>query len=154
MRTLALLGAALVAGATTACVRPEPVPRVTYENAIRAVVAARCADCHGADSPTLEVFKQNKKKYEDEETGPRMDTYEALMVFVNGADTGALMRRLDDGANTKDGKPGNMHKHLGKTEAERARNLGLFKRWVGGWTLKRKAEITEAERAALLAPRD
>ena len=85
MRTNILIGTALVAAAGTACLRPEPAPRVTYENAIRAVVAARCADCHGPESPTLEAFKKDKKKYEDEETGPRMDTYENLMVFVNGA---------------------------------------------------------------------
>lgn len=156
MRTLVLLGAAAMAACTTACSRPLSAPapeRVTYENTIRALVAARCADCHGPESPTLADFKKDKKKYQDEETGPRMDTYENLTVFVNGADTGALMRRLDDGTNTKDGKPGNMNEHLGKTPAERAANLALFKRWVGGWSLKRAKEMSPEERAAVLAPR-
>ena len=29
-----------------------------------------------------------------------MDTYANFMIFVNGKETGALMRRLDDGKNT------------------------------------------------------
>jgi hypothetical protein len=73
------------------------------------------------------------------------------MVFVNGKDTGALMRRLDDGKNTKDGKPGNMYIKLGETDSERAKNLEIIKKWVGGWTLKRKAEITEEELKAIKA---
>jgi hypothetical protein len=73
------------------------------------------------------------------------------MVFVNGKDTGALMRRLDDGKNTKEGKPGNMYTGLGKTDEERAKNLETVKKWVGGWTLKRKAEITEEELKAIKA---
>jgi hypothetical protein len=38
---------------------------------------------------------------------------------------------LDDGKNTKDGKPGNMYQYLGATEDERQKNLKLFKKWVG-----------------------
>lgn len=75
------------------------------------------------------------------------------MIVVNGSDTGALMRRLDDVTNTKDGKPGNMHGNLGKDAAERAANLAIFKQWVGGWTLKRANEISDAERNAILALR-
>lgn len=41
--------------------------------------------------------------------------------------TGAMMRRLDDGKGAKDGKPGNMYQHLGGTEEERQKNLALFK---------------------------
>jgi len=48
-----------------------------------------------------------------------MDTYKNLMVFVNGKDTGALMRRLDDGKNIKESQPGNMYKWLGSTDEER-----------------------------------
>ena len=61
------------------------------------------------------------------------------------------MRRLADGKRTKDVKPGNMYDALGGTDAERYENLELIKKWVGGWTLKRKAEITEAERKAVKA---
>jgi hypothetical protein len=58
---------------------------------------------------------------------------------VGWPDAGALMRRLDDGANTADKKPGNMYKQLGDTDAERAENLKLFKAWVGdgAWNLNR-----------------
>jgi hypothetical protein len=67
-----------------------------------------------------------------------MDTYADLIFFIGWPDTGALMRRLDDGKSAA-GKPGNMYKYLGDTDAERAQNLALFKAWVGpaGWTMKR-----------------
>ena len=80
-----------------------------------------------------------------------MDTYANLMILVNGSDTGALMRRLDDGKSKQDRKPGNMYHHLGKTEAERMENLSTIKQWIGGWTLKRKAEITSDELKAIKA---
>ena len=50
------------------------------------------------------------------------------------------MRRLDDGTNKNaGGKPGNMYKYLGDTDAERAKNLATLKAWVGdgGWNLNR-----------------
>ena len=141
--------------ALAACQAPPAAPeRVTYENTIRALVTKKCGDCHGPKSPTMEEFDKAKQAYKDKDLGPRYDGYEHLSVVVNGADLGALMRRLDDGTNTKDGKPGNMNKHLGEDVAERAATLALFKRWVGGWTLKRKAEVSDAERAAILAPRN
>ena len=126
---------------------------VTYENGIRQLIEKRCAECHGEDSPTMAEFDADKERYKKEKLGPRMTTYENLMVMVNGTDTGALMRRLDDGTHTKDGKPGNMYKNLGKNDEERAANLALVKAWIGGWTLKRANEITEDERKAILAPR-
>lgn len=149
--SVVLVGAAtLFAGIAESAAQTSPV---TYENAIRNVVAAHCAECHGADAPSMADFKKEKDKYTKEKLGPRMDTYENLMVMVNGSDTGAIMRRLDDGANTKDGKPGNMHKHLGQDDAQRAANLALFKQWVGGWSLKKGSEISEEEKKAILAPR-
>jgi hypothetical protein len=74
-----------------------------------------------------------------------MDTYSHLIFYTAWRDTGALMRRLDAGTNTKDGKPGNMYQYLGDTEEERQKNLKLFKEWVGYWTLKRWPEITKEE---------
>jgi len=59
---------------------------------------------------------------------------------------GPSCARLDDGANAKDGKPGNMHKYLGKDDAQRATNLALFKRWVGGWNLKRATKSARRKR--------
>jgi hypothetical protein len=62
------------------------------------------------------------------------------------------MRRLNDGKNRKDGKPGNMYVFLGDTEEERQRNLELFKKWVGYWTLKRWHEITKEELDQIKVP--
>ena len=47
------------------------------------------------------------------------------------------MRRLDNGANTPNKKPGNMYRNLGETEALRSANLNLIKAWVGegAWNL-------------------
>lgn len=139
---LALFGAA---GA-----QAEPV---TYGNGIAKLIEDRCSECHGSDAPTIDQYHADKERYKKEKLGPRMDTYENLMVMVNGSAAGAVMRRLDDGANTKDGQPGNMYKHLGKGDEARAAGLALFKSWIGGWTLKRAAEMTEDERKAILAPR-
>jgi hypothetical protein len=125
---------------------------VTYEKDIRTIVAARCADCHGPDSPSMDEFDRDKERYRKQEKGPRLDTYTHLMVLVKGADAGALMRRLDDGKNTKDGKPGNMHDHLGSSDAERAANLEIFRKWVGNWTLKRKKDLSGEELDAIRAP--
>lgn len=150
-RVPALMGLSLA----TLLVAPalQAADAVTYENGIRQAVEKYCSECHGSDAPSMAEFKADTEKYKKDKLGPRMDTYDNLMVMVNGSDTGAVMRRLDDGSNTKDGKPGNMHKHLGKSDDERAANLALFKAWIGGWTLKRAAEISEDERRAILAPR-
>ncbi|MBT2571316.1 hypothetical protein [Planococcus sp. ISL-110] len=98
--------------------------------------------------------KADPEKYIAESKGPRLDNYEDLVVLVNGDDAGAIMRRLDDGANTEDGEPGNMYSNLGSTEEERQENLDTFKEWVGSWSLKRSDELTEEERAEITAPRE
>jgi hypothetical protein len=74
------------------------------------------------------------------------------LEFVKGKDTGAIMRRLDDGKNTKDGKPGNMYTFLGKDKEEREKNQKIFKDWVGSWNLKRKKDMTEEELKKVTAP--
>ncbi len=124
---------------------------VTYEKDVKRVISNRCVSCHGSNAPTIDEFENNKEGFKQQKKGPRMDTYANLMIFVNGKETGALMRRLDDGKNTKDGKPGNMYNALGGTDAERVQNLELIRKWVGGWSLKRTAEITEVERKAVKA---
>jgi len=112
---------------------------VTYRNEIRPLWQQKCSLCHGASSPYLGDFSENKKKFEAQLKGPRMDTYADLVFFVGWPDSGALMRRLDDGKNTSDRKPGNMYENLGKTEEERQKNLNLFKEWVGkdAWKMNR-----------------
>lgn len=121
---------------------PALAADVTYRQHIRPLIKAQCAECHGDGAPTLAEFKLDEERYKKEKVGPRTDTFADLVQLVAFPDTGALMRRLDDGSNTADKKPGNMHRHLGETDAERAANLALFKAWVGGegsWNLNRWA---------------
>ncbi len=153
MRAVKTAVSAVVAALAIAAAGSAAGARVTYDNTIKSIMEQRCLACHGPDAPTLDEFSKDKDGYKKKSKGPRMDTYENLLVLVNGKDAGALMRRLDDGTNTKDGKPGNMHVNLGSSDAERARNLDLFKAWVGSWSLKRGAELSAAERKAITAPR-
>ena len=124
---------------------------VTYENTVKKILAERCMACHGAGSPTLAEFDKDKDGWKKKMKGPRFDSYANLMILVNGSDAGALMRRLDDGKNTKDGKPGNMYAWLGSSDAERAQRLGVMKQWVGNWSLKRRKELTEGELRSITA---
>jgi hypothetical protein len=139
--TVFAAGAALAAGKTG----------VTYEKGVKKIISERCLACHGGDAPTMEAFKKDEAGFKKAMKGPKADTYANLMIMVNGSDTGALMRRLDDGKNTKEGKPGNMYEYLGGTEVEKAANLAVIKDWVGGWTLKRKKDISADELKAIKA---
>lgn len=114
---------------------------VTYRNDVKPLIKARCAECHGSDAPTLQDFKLDEERYKKAKQGPRTDTYENLLSIVAYPDSGAFMRRLDDGTNTADKKPGNMYKYLGDSDAERAQALVLLKAWVGdgAWNLNRWA---------------
>lgn len=125
---------------------------VTWSQQIKPVIDARCASCHGADAPEYPAFKKEKDAWLAKGNGPRMDTYSHLIYYTGWPDTGALMRRLDDGANSKDGKPGNMYQHLGDSEAERQANLALFKTWVGNWTLKKFDALTKDDLAGIKIP--
>jgi hypothetical protein len=118
---------------------------------VKKIISERCLACHGGDAPTMEAFKKDEAGFKKAMKGPKADTYANLMIMVNGSDTGALMRRLDDGKNTKEGKPGNMYEYLGGTEVEKAANLAVIKDWVGGWTLKRKKDISADELKAIKA---
>jgi hypothetical protein len=124
---------------------------VTYEREIKKIISEQCLSCHGNDAPTMEEFKKDEDRFKKAMKGPKADTYEKLMVMVNGSDTGALMRRLDDGKNAANGKPGNMYGYLGQTDMEKAKNLETIKKWIGGWTLKRRKDITEDELKAIKA---
>jgi len=112
---------------------------VSYRKNIRPLWQEKCAVCHGPNSPYLGEFEAAAAKYTKENKGPRMDTYADLIFYIGWPDTGAIMRRLDDGKSVKDGKPGNMYPYLGSNEEERQKNLNTFKEWVGrdAWTLKR-----------------
>ncbi len=112
---------------------------VTYRKDIQPLTVQKCSVCHGASSPYGGDFDEDPKKFEALLKGPRMDSYADLVSFVVWPDAGAIMRRLDDGKSTSDGKPGNMYQWLGATEEERQKNLNLFKQWMGkdAWKLNR-----------------
>ena len=126
--------------------------QMTYQKDISPVVEAKCSRCHGPGSPLVDEFKRDKEKYTKQIKGPRMNSYTLLLEFVKGKDAGAIMRRLDDGKSKEDKKPGNMYIYLGKDEEERQKNLKIFKGWVGSWSLKRKAELSEEELKKITAP--
>ena len=118
---------------------PALADDVTYRKDIQPLIKAQCSECHGSDSPTLAEFLLDQEKYKKDKLGPRLDTYADLLQLIGWPDTGAFMRRLDDGSSTADKKPGNMYKELGSNDAERAANLKLIKAWLGegGWNLNR-----------------
>lgn len=141
MRRLVLMTSLVAALSASVALGEE----VTYTRQIKPLFDARCAGCHGKETAEYPAFKQEKEKWLAKGQGMRMDTYSHLVYFTAWPDTGALMRRLDDGKSLKDGKPGNMYQYLGATEEERQKNLGLFKEWVGKWVVKKWPEITKEE---------
>ena len=136
MKRITLTVVAFLMTATTFATAAE---EVTYRKHIRPIFEERCAACHGADAPYYGDFKEDKGKYVGNDIGPRMDTYADLIFFIGWPDTGAIMRRLDDGTSTENGKQGNMYDDLGDDDEERQKNLKIFKAWVGedAWILKR-----------------
>lgn len=131
----------LIAVAATAAQADE----ITWSGAVRQVFDKHCIDCHGSDAPEYAAFKKDKDAWLKKGVGMRMDTYSHLVSFIGWPNSGALMRRLDDGKGSKEGKPGNMYQHLGADEQERQANLTLFKKWVGNWNLKRWADLSKDE---------
>jgi len=142
---IAILLAALAMTATP-MVSAALAQDITYRKHILPLWQQKCMSCHGKDAPYLGEFGENKAKFKTLMRGPRMDTYADLIAFVGWPDTGAIMRRLDDGKSSKGGKPGNMYQYLGTDDAERQKNLALFKAWVGegGWFLGRFPELDKA----------
>ena len=132
------LGIAMALGLVCAAVGAQDI---TWRNNVQPIFEASCAACHGANSPVVVDWKLDEANFAKKMVGPRLNTYIDLMSFVVWPDTGAIMRRLDDGKNVNaGGKPGNMYVYLGKTDAERAANLKTIKDWLGGeaaWNLNR-----------------
>lgn len=120
---------------------PAVAADVTYTKDIQPLFKEWCSECHGAEAPLFKEFKKAEERYTKEKTGPRMDSYALLVSHVGWPETGAIMRRLDDGKASPGGKPGNMYRHLGSDDAERQKNLAVFKAWVGegAWNLNRWA---------------
>jgi len=133
---MAAMVAVMVTGANTGALAQD----TTYRKDIKPLVESKCVGCHGSASPTLAEFLLDEKKYKAAMKGPRIDTYADLLQLIGWPDTGAIMRRLDDGKSAHaGGKPGNMYQFLGTSEEERQKNLGLFRAWVGpdAWALNR-----------------
>jgi hypothetical protein len=119
---------------------------ISYRKHILPLFDSKCGVCHGSDAaPEYYAFKEDPQKWTAHGKGMRMDTYSHLVFYTAWPDTGALMRRLNDGRGIKEGKPGNMYQYLGATEEERLQNLKLFKEWVGNWTMKRWKEISKED---------
>lgn len=134
-----------LAAMATVCSVQAQAADVTWQKDIKPIFDKHCVGCHGSDSPEQGEFKKDKKKWTDKSIGMRMDSYSHLITFVGWPDSGALMRRLDDGSGKEDKKAGNMYQYLGATDAERKVNLDIFKAWVGNWNLKRWKDITKEE---------
>ena len=79
---------------------------VKYRTHIKQVFDAKCLHCHGSSTPEYEQFGAEKDKWSKQGLGMKMDSFRQLANFVLWPNTGSIMRRLDDGKNVKDGKPG------------------------------------------------
>jgi hypothetical protein len=126
--------------ALTLCAGAGMAQELSYRKDIAPLWQSKCVACHGAQSPERADFLLDEKGFAAKSQGPRMDSYERFIAFIAWPDTGALMRRLDDGKSLlAGGKPGNMYLYLGATDEERASNLHLVKAWVGdgAWNLNR-----------------
>jgi len=139
-KVIAAIGFSILAATAT------HAQETTWSGNIREIVEKQCLACHGPESaPEYPLFKKEKEIWLSKGQAMRMDSYSHLVSFVGWPNTGAMMRRLDDGKGSKDGKPGNMYQHLGTTEKERQQNLGQFKAWIGNWSLKRWPETTRED---------
>jgi hypothetical protein len=132
MRKL-IVSIAAIAGFSQAAFAQE----LTWRKDIQPIIKAQCGDCHGANEPEFAEWMVVREK--NKKASPRMDTYAHFMGYVVWPATGAMMRRLDDGKGSAEGKPGNMYRHLGGSDAERAKNLATIKAWMGegAWNLNR-----------------
>lgn len=131
MRKIALF-AGLLVGMTAAASAQD----VTWRKDVEPIIKAKCSECHGPGEPEFSEWMVRREK--EKKLAPRMDTYAHFMGYVVWPATGAMMRRLDDGK-ARSSKPGNMYRHLGETDAERAKNLQTIKAWLGegAWNLNR-----------------
>lgn len=110
---------------------------LTWRKDIQPIIAAKCAGCHGTNQPGFADW--NVQRVTNKNLAPQLVTYAYFMNHVVWPETGAVMRRLDDGKGAADGKPGNMYAFLGADDAERAKNLQTIKAWLGegAWNLNR-----------------
>jgi hypothetical protein len=81
----------------TLCLGASMAQEVSYRTDIAPLWQSKCVACHGAQSPERADFLLDEKGFAAKSKGPRMDTYERFIAFIAWPDTGAMMRRLDDG---------------------------------------------------------
>jgi len=105
--------------------------RAMFQNQILPIFEANCMDCHGEDAPSYKTYLTAPEKFKKEKLGPRMKSYDEVMLFVLGPETGSMAKRLDDGAHTPTKRRGNMYKYLGESDREREENLKILKLWIG-----------------------
>jgi hypothetical protein len=110
---------------------------LTWQKDIQPIIAAKCAGCHGPNQPGFADW--NVQRVKNKSLAPQLVTYAYFMNHVVWPETGAVMRRLDDGKGAGGGKPGNMYAFLGADDTERAKNLQTIKTWLGegAWNLNR-----------------
>jgi len=110
---------------------------LTWRKDIQPIVTAKCAGCHGTNQPGFADW--NVQRVSNKSLAPQLVTYPFFMNHVVWPETGAIMRRLDDGKDAAGAKPGNMYVYLGADDAERAKNLHTIKAWLGegAWNLNR-----------------
>jgi hypothetical protein len=110
---------------------------LTWRKDIQPLITAKCALCHDAKHPGFADW--NVQRVSKKELSPRLDAYPNFMNHVVWPETGAIMRRLDDGKGAPGAKPGNMYAFLGADDAERGKNLQTIKAWLGegAWNLNR-----------------
>jgi len=130
-------GVAVVLVMSAGIVTSAGAQELTWRKDIQPIIAAKCAACHGATLPGFAEW--NVQRVNDKNLAPQLVTYAYFMNHVIWPETGAIMRRLDDGKASPGGKPGNMYVFLGSTDAERAKNLETIKAWLGegAWNLNR-----------------
>jgi hypothetical protein len=126
------LSIALFGGAHPAVSVEKPkADRAIFQAKILPIFEANCMDCHGDDAPSYATYLTAPERFKKEKLGPRMMSYDEVMLFVTGPEFGSMARRLDDGANTPNQRRGNMFKYLGETDRQREENLRILKQWIG-----------------------
>jgi hypothetical protein len=144
MRKL-VTAASIATAALAATISSTNAQETGWQKDIKPLFDKQCAACHSSKSPEYAQFKKEKDRLVAQGIGMKMDSYSLIISYVGWPQTGAMMRRLDDGSSKQDKKPGNMYQYLGNSEEERQKNLTIFKQWVGSWNLKRWNEVTKEE---------
>ena len=117
-----------------------------YQTHIKQLFDVKCLRCHGSTAPEYEQFNVEKDKWVKQGLGMKMDSYRQLANFVVWPNTGAVMRRLDDGKNMtrwKTRQHVSVLRRYREVEGEKSFTVqAVDKNWA--WT-KRLPELTKEE---------